>query len=432
MQNKQNKGTVLKGLAFPIGYFVFMNVFQLSAQVLVMAFCFCRDILIPIASTAAAGEPLTQVLSQSLNAQELINYLTGPLMTELASTPTYVISVLTSILALVILWLVFNRKGRDFKEYFGFRSAPARAVISSFLLGFGLFFLVNAVLLLVSLVSNVLTLEWLLPTMRNLAEQLLQQGDKDLAYSLKDMADMIESTRNAPVLLPPLGVFTLAAVIFAPLIEEMVFRAGAISGMRKRLPMVATILLSSLLFSLAHVGSLNLSQLVYTFVLGIIAALLYVWSDSIYPAIICHFCFNSANLVSLTVYKLLSLDYVQTTPQGNQFFGPSYVVTPSPDTLLAWYNLFTIGFTIVTFVLSIPMLVIGFILLFGLRKRARGQDPVLQDAQECTFADQACVIPDEPDEDAPDEGNPDDRQALTPNESLPQDTENQFKEDIFA
>ncbi len=379
MQQKQNMSTVIKGLAFPIGYFVFMNIFQSAALGIYAVFCFLRDLIIPVASAANDIPHFFELLADCLVSPAFERYLNETLIMDLAGTPTYAISVLTSILALVILWFVFNRKKRDFKDYFGFRPAPVRSIISAVLLGLGFYFLVNAVLTLISIISNYALTEWLLPTLRDMTEQLMQAGERDLASSMRELVDVIESTLFAPTPFFSLGWFTLAAIVFAPLIEEMIFRAGAISNMRKKLPMVVTILLSSLLFSLAHIGSLNVSQLIYTFILGVTVALLYVLSDSIYPAIVCHFCFNGANLVSLTLYKLFSLDYIDMTPQGNYFYGYSDFIHPGVDKLLSWYDVLSIGFTLVTALLSIPMLIVGIILLLSMRKKKKTADADVPD-----------------------------------------------------
>ena len=381
MQQKQNKGAVIKGFAFPIGYFLFMMIFQNVLLFAYVFFCMLRDIFIPIASAATDPAHFAELLSKIANSPELERYINESLLPELTGTPTYFLSVLTSIIAVVVLWLVFNRKNRDFKEYFGFKPTSFRAIAAAVLLGLGFYFLVNAVLTVVNILSNMLILELLIPAMRSLTDQLLQSGQYDAADLLRELADTLEGILNTPAVVPPLGWFTVAAIIFAPLVEEMIFRAGAISNLRKKLPVAVAILLSSLLFSLAHIGSLNLGQLVYTFILGAVAALLYVWSDSIYPSIICHFCFNGANIVTLAIYKLFSLDLVQTNEHGNIFLGINHFVYPNPDVLLAWGNTLTLLFLFVTAILSIPMLIVGVFLLLSLRPKKKAAQPYTVPAQ---------------------------------------------------
>ena len=376
MQRKNNKGAVLKGLAFPIGYFLFMMIFQNVLLVAYVFFCMLRDIFIPVASAATSLEDFAQLLSMINGSAGLERYLNESLIPELSGAPTYFLSVLTSIIAVVVLWLVFNRKNRDFKTYFGFKPTSFRAIAAGVLLGLGFYFLVNAVLTVINMITNVLILDFLIPAMYDVANKLVQSGGGDLAQTLRDLADTIETTLTSPAVVPPLGWFTLAAILFAPLVEEMIFRAGAISNLRKKLPLAVAILLSSFLFSLAHVASFNLSQLIYTFILGCTAALLYVWSDSIYPAIICHFCFNGANIVTLVIYKLFSLEFIQSTEHGNVFLVIDPFVAPNADVLLSWGNALTLLFLFITAVLSIPMLIVGVFLLLGLRPKKAVQNAV--------------------------------------------------------
>ena len=367
MQQNQNKGAVLKGLAFPIGYFLFMMIFQNTLLFAYVFFCMLRDIFIPVASAATSMEHFAQLISEINGSAALETYLNESLLPELSGAPTYFLSVLTSIIAILVLWLVFNRKNRDFKTYFGFKPTSFRAIAAGALLGLGFYFLVNAVLTVINMFTTVLALEWLIPAMRDMAEQMLQSGQDTMAELLSKLAETLESTLTAPAIVPPLSWFALAAIIFAPVVEEMIFRAGAIANLRKKLPVAITILLSSLLFSLAHMASFSLSQLIYTFILGAVAALLYLWSDSIYPAIICHFCFNGANIVTLAIFKLFSLEFIESTEQGNTFFGNYFFAEPNPDVLLGWGNALTLLFLFATAVLSIPMLIVGVFLLLGLR-----------------------------------------------------------------
>lgn len=420
MEQKKNRGAVIKGLAFPIGYFVFMNVVQTVLLYAYMLFRIIRDIFIPMASVSAGPEQFLRLITDLQDSPRLEYYINETLLPELMGAPAYVLSVLTSLITIVILWLVFNRKNRDFKEYFGFKPASFRALAAAVLLGLGFYFLVNAVLTVINMISTPLILDVFVPAIRNAADQLMQAGLAFFADILTTAADTIETKLTEPAIIPPLGWFTVAAILLAPLVEELIFRAGAIRNLRQKLPMVATILLSSLLFSLAHIGSLNLWQLLYTFILGAAAALLYVWSDSIYPAIVCHFCFNGANIVSLTIYKLFSLDLIETTEQGNHFVGENIFVVPNPDVLMTWGNVLTLLFLFATAILSIPMLIVGVFLLIGMRpKKQAGQMPAVTAQPAPTVlpltSDEPQVITAEP---SLSEQSPEEEEAALPQKSL--------------
>lgn len=84
------------------------------------------------------------------------------------------------------------------------------------------------------------------------------------------------------------------AVLFAPLVEEMVFRLATfrllvrIPGM----PVAGTIAISSLLFGLIHVLSDDLVQILYYAGLGVILGLVYHKSKNILVPIAVHLVFN--------------------------------------------------------------------------------------------------------------------------------------------
>ncbi|MBQ5793376.1 MAG: hypothetical protein IIW17_05100, partial [Clostridia bacterium] len=110
MQKVQNKNAVFKGLAFPIGYTLFMNVFQSIAIFFVIVPAIAPIILSLIAMPELGGEDVVTLIMDSY--------------TTALDSNVWFLSVLTTIAALLILWFVFNRKNHDFKEYFHFTKAP--------------------------------------------------------------------------------------------------------------------------------------------------------------------------------------------------------------------------------------------------------------------------------------------------------------------
>ncbi|MBQ1232715.1 MAG: hypothetical protein IIX86_04205, partial [Clostridia bacterium] len=129
MQKVQNKNAVFKGLAFPIGYTLFMNVFQSIAIFFVIVPAIAPIILSLIAMPELGGEDVVTLIMDSY--------------TTALDSNVWFLSVLTTIAALLILWFVFNRKNHDFKEYFRFTKAPVRAIATAALLGISWFFFVN-------------------------------------------------------------------------------------------------------------------------------------------------------------------------------------------------------------------------------------------------------------------------------------------------
>lgn len=87
--------------------------------------------------------------------------------------------------------------------------------------------------------------------------------------------------------------FFIVGVIVAPLVEEIFFRGFLFQGFRQRYGWVTAMLLSSVIFAVAH---LDLIVLIPTFLLGCLLAYVYHRSNSLWPGIILHFLVNSFGL----------------------------------------------------------------------------------------------------------------------------------------
>lgn len=322
MDQKQRVKEIIKGFSFPIGYFLFMYAVQILLSVLL-------SLMISVRSTLA-------LLTQSELAfdiekiMEMVNYDT--LITSMKYATFY--SALTTIAALLILWLVFQRKGKSFTAYFSFTPAAPKAIIASILLGLSLHFIVNAVVLVTDPLVTQITeaffrlVESILPSLGQWMRAYHQSANEMMEQIGKDV-----------------GMFTIVAVLGAPLIEELVFRAGPLSKFKGHMPIWLSLLLTSLLFAMAHSTPV---QMVYTFFVGLTLGLLFIRSNSIYPAILAHFCFNGANLIPMAI-------------EG--FLGGPY----RTDTMAAWIDTAYNYYTLSTCIIAIPMLTIGLILLFSLR-----------------------------------------------------------------
>jgi membrane protease YdiL (CAAX protease family) len=96
----------------------------------------------------------------------------------------------------------------------------------------------------------------------------------------------------------PVWFFLVAAVV-APFVEELFFRGFLFQGFRQAYGWLPALLLSSLIFGMAH---LDPASLIPTFVLGCVLAYLYHRSNSVWPGIIFHASINSMSL--LAVYMI--------------------------------------------------------------------------------------------------------------------------------
>ncbi|MBQ7378147.1 MAG: CPBP family intramembrane metalloprotease [Clostridia bacterium] len=326
MEQKTNKWGVIKGLAFPIGYTAFMNIGQGILSVGLAVMLVVRSML----------AVLTQDSGVELDPNTYMEWFNHD---NTVTTLKYAMffSVLTTVGALVILWLVFNRKGKSFTEYFHFKPAPFKAICAAVLLGLSLHFIVNAIML----VTDSLTTE-LIEALFRFLESLDPAIAEEVRTFYESYMEMMSSMSSDA------GMFTIAAILGAPLIEELVFRAGPLTNFKGKMPTWAALLLTSALFGLAHGYPI---QVAYTFVVGLVLGALFIKTDSIYPAIIGHFCFNAANLIPMIMEGFL----------GGPFQTP---------TMVDWIsNLYTV-YTVAAVIIAIPMLIVGLILLFTLRKPA--------------------------------------------------------------
>lgn len=78
-------------------------------------------------------------------------------------------------------------------------------------------------------------------------------------------------------------------VIFAPIIEEILFRGVLFPAIKYRYGVIAGILISGLLFAMAHLNPLQILALIP---MGVYLAIMYQRTKSIYPGIILHASWN--------------------------------------------------------------------------------------------------------------------------------------------
>lgn len=90
----------------------------------------------------------------------------------------------------------------------------------------------------------------------------------------------------------------LFVAIVGPFVEEFVFRAVIYKGYRKAGGRIGAVVLSSLLFGLMH---MNLNQLVYAFVVGMLLAIVAEAAGSIWAPLLCHLVFNAENVSAMFI-----------------------------------------------------------------------------------------------------------------------------------
>jgi membrane protease YdiL (CAAX protease family)/uncharacterized RDD family membrane protein YckC len=88
----------------------------------------------------------------------------------------------------------------------------------------------------------------------------------------------------------PLAVIGVAVI--APLVEEIVFRGMVFGWLRGRAPIGWAVVISAALFSLEHIGFLQLTLFLPIFAAGLVLATLYHHAGSLWPSMLVHGTFN--------------------------------------------------------------------------------------------------------------------------------------------
>ena len=98
-----------------------------------------------------------------------------------------------------------------------------------------------------------------------------------------------------------LVIYVLGAIIFAPVVEESLFRGFMYSPFRRKIGHKWSVFLTSLIWSLGHYDVRSAGGLIIT---GIILAYLYVKTESLLPSIIMH---SATSVTGFLIFVYLSL-----------------------------------------------------------------------------------------------------------------------------
>ena len=113
---------------------------------------------------------------------------------------------------------------------------------------------------------------------------------------MQESVKLLQETTD-PLVFILMGV---VACIGAPLAEEVVFRGYIYTMVKRMAGLPLAVILSGLLFGAVH---MNLVALLPLTVLGIILALSYEYTGSLWAPIAIHFCFNAATVAVQTLLK---------------------------------------------------------------------------------------------------------------------------------
>ena len=181
---------------------------------------------------------------------------------------------------------VITQKYKQTIQSIGFRLKPERhEVIIGLVSGVIVIFVSMGLEIVIELVGNLL---------------FGHQGIKSVHETGKQLGNeaMIESSMKSPVW----GlVMLIGGAIAAPIGEEFFFRAFLFNALKHRYKLPVAVCVSALIFALIHVAPLSVLVI---FPMGIVLALSYYYTGSLWVPIIIHMTNNGVQLLFLYIYNL--------------------------------------------------------------------------------------------------------------------------------
>ncbi|MCL1793033.1 MAG: CPBP family intramembrane metalloprotease [Oscillospiraceae bacterium] len=137
----------------------------------------------------------------------------------------------------------------------------------------------------------------------------------------------------------------LVFALFAPILEEIIFRGVVQRRLAKMVNLHFAIILQAFLFGLIH---MNFIQGMYAFVLGIIIGYIYHWHDSIWFAFAIHISFNATSIlllyalgeteVNLFYFLMVSLGFIAISMASLRVFAKNAkIASKTASGINRWY-----------------------------------------------------------------------------------------------
>ena len=183
-------------------------------------------------------------------------------------------NIIFLIVGLVIFALASFSRGRKPKHVFGLRKRSQKYIIIITIAGM---FVAYIAVLIGSIISSFLlsTGEPKKENLQEIVQTLMTNDDISLKIAI-----------------------ALSAIIFAPLIEEIIFRGYLYPVIKRFSHPIFSCVITSLLFAVIHS---NLEGLIPLFLLAIVLTIFYEISKSIWVPILMHACFNGVNTISILI-----------------------------------------------------------------------------------------------------------------------------------
>lgn len=199
-----------------------------------------------------------------------------------ATLPKLVVNTLIVHLGALLITGVFVREhGLTWREAFGWRDCSLRRVVTPALLA----------------TAGILPLSWMLAGL---------SGNVMTRFKTEPVQQATVQALQTSVSIPERAVFGAIAIVFAPLVEEILFR-GILYPTIKRLGFPQTALwLTAILFALSHANTMTFLPLV---LLALLLTWLYERTGNLLTPILTHATFNLVNFLWLILEQHLRLPF---------------------------------------------------------------------------------------------------------------------------
>ena len=183
-------------------------------------------------------------------------------------------NIIFLIVGAVIFALASFSRGRKPKHVFGLRKRSQKYIIIITMAGM---FVAYISVFIGSIISNF----------------LLSTGEP----KKEDLQEIVQTLMTNDDISLKIAI-ALSAIIFAPLIEEVIFRGYLYPVIKRFSHPIFSCVITSLLFAVIHS---NLEGLMPLFLLAIVLTIFYEISKSIWVPILMHACFNGVNTISILI-----------------------------------------------------------------------------------------------------------------------------------
>ena len=183
-------------------------------------------------------------------------------------------NIIFLIVGAIIFALASFSRGRKPKHVFGLRKRSKKYIIIITMAGM---FVAYIAVFIGSIISNF----------------LLSTGEP----KKEDLQEIVQTLMTNDDISLKIAI-ALSAIIFAPLIEEVIFRGYLYPVIKRFSHPIFSCVITSLLFAVIHS---NLEGLMPLFLLAIVLTIFYEISKSIWVPILMHACFNGVNTISILI-----------------------------------------------------------------------------------------------------------------------------------